>query len=92
MTEQQIKSFGQALTERFKQVSDERAAAEIRFREAIYSSTSTRFEVLELERKRDIAQATYETWDEVTTNLPSEIQSAFLEHYQLINHNGGLII
>lgn len=92
MTEQQIRSFGQALAERFKQVSDERAAAERRFRETFYSPTSTRFEVLELERKRDIAQATYDTWDEITTNFPSEIQTAFSEHYQTINHHGGLII
>ncbi|MEK3864049.1 hypothetical protein MHH60_11275 [Paenibacillus sp. FSL H7-0716] len=85
MTEQQIRSFGQALAERFKQVSDERAAAERRFRKTFYSPASTRFEVLELERKRDIAQATYDTWDEITTNLPSEIQTAFKEHYQKIN-------
>lgn len=84
MTEQQIKDFGQALAERFKQVSDERVAAEIRFRESIYSSTSTRYEVLELVRKRDIAQATYDTWDEVTSNLPPELQTAFSEHYQKI--------
>ncbi|MEK5238088.1 hypothetical protein NST99_20550 [Paenibacillus sp. FSL L8-0470] len=85
MTEQQIRNFGQALAERFKQVSDEKVAAERLFRESLYSLLSTRFEVLELERKRDIAQATYETWDEVTGNLPSEIQSAFTEHYQKIN-------
>ncbi|MEC0169865.1 hypothetical protein [Paenibacillus graminis] len=85
MTEQQIKDFGQALAERFKQVSDERAAAEKRFRESFYSPTSTRFEVLELERKRDIAQASFDTWVEVTENLPSEIQSAFTSHYQKIN-------
>ncbi|WP_342435959.1 hypothetical protein NSS79_20785 [Paenibacillus sp. FSL L8-0436] len=85
MTDQQIRSFGQALAERYKQVNDEKAAAERLFRESLYSLLSTRFEVLELERKRDIAQATYETWDEVTTNLPSEIQTAFSEHYQKIN-------
>lgn len=88
MTEQQIRNFGQALAERFKQVGDEQAAAVRRFRESLYSSTSTRFEVLELERKRDIAQATYDTWVEVTTNLPSEIQTAFSEHYQKINSMG----
>ncbi|ETT45753.1 hypothetical protein C162_20506 [Paenibacillus sp. FSL R7-269] len=85
MTDQQVRSFGQALAERFKQIGDEQAAAERRFRESFYSSTSTRFEVLELERKRDIAQAAYDTWDEVTTNLPSEIQTAFSEHFQKIN-------
>ncbi|MEK3792031.1 hypothetical protein MKX42_09940 [Paenibacillus sp. FSL R7-0204] len=85
MTEQQIRNFGQALAERYKRVSDERAAAEKRFRESFYSPTSTRFEVLELERKRDIAQAAYDTWDEVITNLPPEIQTAFSEHFQKIN-------
>ncbi|MNI94736.1 hypothetical protein D3C73_1528810 [compost metagenome] len=84
MTEQQIRNFGQALAERFKQVGDEQIAAEKRFRESLYSQTSTRFEVLELERKRDIAQAAYDSWKEVTENLPSEIQSAFTEHYQKI--------
>lgn len=77
MTEQQIRNFGQALAERYKRVSDERAAAEKRFRESFYSPTSTRFEVLELERKRDIAQAAYDTWDEVITNLPQRFKLLF---------------
>ncbi|OMC76495.1 hypothetical protein BK125_18600 [Paenibacillus odorifer] len=85
MTEQQIRSFGQALAERFKQVGDERLVAERRFRESLYSPASIRFEVLELERKRDIAQAAFDSWKEVTENLPSEIQNAFKEHYQKIN-------
>ncbi|UQZ34563.1 hypothetical protein C2I18_14165 [Paenibacillus sp. PK3_47] len=85
MTEQQIRSFGQALAERFKQIGDERATAERRFRESFYSTTSTRFEVLELERKRDTTKAAFDSWKEVTDNLPFEIQRAFTDHYQKIN-------
>ncbi|MEK3684881.1 hypothetical protein [Paenibacillus sp. FSL R10-2736] len=85
MTDQQVRSFGQALAERFKQIGDEQASAERRFRETLYSSTSTRFEVLELERRRDMTKAAFDSWKEVTDNLPFEIQKAFIDHFQKIN-------
>ncbi|WP_340394886.1 hypothetical protein [Paenibacillus sp. FSL E2-0177] len=85
MKDQQIINFAQALAERFKQVSDEQTATERRFRESLYSPTSTRFEVLELERRRDMTKAAFDSWKEVTENLPFEIQKAFNDHFQKIN-------
>jgi hypothetical protein len=84
LTEQELQQFGQALAERYVQVREEHVLAERRFREAFYSPISKRVDVLELERKSDIAKATFGSWQEVTDTLPLEIREVFNDHIQKI--------
>lgn len=80
MTVQEIQQFGQALAERWVQVVADKDTTERRFREALYSTKSTRVEILMLEREHDKAAATIDSWNLVIESLPEDIYKVFHTH------------